>query len=467
MSPLDLAGLVGVALFLLPQTLFFAFYSLLGLYSKRYSEKRGSEAYLGETVSIIIPVKGEPPDYVEAALKRVSELSSTVNVEVIVVSDDPPEFLEYLRRLVDEWRGRLRVYYVWRSEPRGFRAGALNVGLSASTGEYVYVMDVDSFFDPCLVLRGVSLLKSSERLAGVVGRWSVWNKGSRLSEALAYNMEYVVNVLFKARSALSLDIFPLGTGTLFKASVLKGLGGWDEERIQDDMDLGVRLYGMGYRVEYIDSCRVYVEAPTRYSSLRVQQERWAYGATDVLLARLGALLRSPVSLVSKFESALFLSQYTVVLLLWVGFAVTVAASLLGGVDYAAKYALVAGAWLFSQALFAAVEAHTLRAGLRESAVNQGRLAAVTVALSVPILRGVAKALARVRQEYKRTPKGLFERRLRGKGVSGELALLVALAVVLSLVALRRYVLLSLITGMYTVSVVYTLIRWPRDIIGLK
>jgi cellulose synthase/poly-beta-1,6-N-acetylglucosamine synthase-like glycosyltransferase len=467
LNALTLTGLIGVILLFLPSTVFLLTYSILGFQSKKYKEKRGLKQYSGELVSIIIPVRREPVEYIERALAKLAELRNLINIEVIIVSDDPPEFLGELRSLVDKWRGVLRVNYIWRMEPRGFRAGALNTGLFASIGDYVYVMDVDSFFDPCLITEGVSLLKSEERLAAVVGRWSVWNTGSRLSDAIGVNMNYVVNVLFKARSALGLNVFPLGTGTIYKASVLRDvLKGWDENRIQDDMDLGVRLHHKGFSVEYLDSCRVYVEAPTRYSSLKLQQERWAYGATDVVLTRLRLILESPLSLASKLESILFLSQYITILLMWIGFALTVVASLLAGVDFASRYLYMLLAWLVAEAVFGLAEAKMLKGDYKFIAVNQGRIAAVTTALSTPVVKGVVKALLRVKLEYKRTPKGFFEKSFIGRGLSGEIVHTALLAAALTLILPRRYTVLALVTSMYLAGLVYTLIRWPKDILGL-
>ncbi|WP_440059539.1 glycosyltransferase [Thermogladius sp. 4427co] len=465
MNALEAIGVLGVILFFIPQSLFLLLYAVLSFYSSRYREKDAREGYSGELVSVIIPVRREPAEYIERALENLSKLAESVNLEVIIVSDDPGDYLPVLRSIIGKWSSRLRVYYIWRAEPKGFRSGALNTGLFAAAGDYIYVLDVDSSPDPCLFTKGVGLLKSDEKLFAVVGRWAGRNTDTRLSKAISLNMEFVVNVLFKARSVLGLNIPPLGTGTIFKARVLREeLRGWDEDRIQDDMDIGARAFAKGYRVEYIDSCRVYVEVPRRYSSLKTQQERWAYGATDVAVSRASLILRGAGRWINKAETIFFLSQYVIVLLYWIGFLVTGSISLFLRRDLALEYYPLTILWLLSQALFSYSEQRCLEGPMWDKAVNMGRIAAVTVSLSPSISKGVIRALLRIRMEYKRTPKGVYEKYSRAGTVPGELILLAVLSTLLFMFLYYKMIVLSIITCMNIAGLVYTLIRWGCDIV---
>lgn len=472
-SVLGYLFLVAFSLIFIPQIIFYLIYVFYWLKSRRFVEPEVAEEYSGK-VSFIIPVRREPLEYLENAVTYIGSLNIP-DYEIIIVSDDDEETGRRLFQKASELRRRgLRVWVIWRREPRGYRTGALNTGLFASSGDYIYVMDVDTRFDKCLLGKAIALLKTSSDTAGVVGRWKPLNKESRLPEAIAASMDFVVNAIYKGRSAMGLSVFPLGTGTLFDKHLLqRELGGWDEERIQDDMEIGTRLMGRGLKVAYVESCGVYVENPSSFRAFRIQQSRWAYGSVDAFLSRCREILRSKQKLIGKIEASIFLLQYVPAALAFTGtlvLASTVFFTPPSSVTITPQYNLgirIFLLWLIAEATYGYVMHKEIRKSMStwRALVNQGRIAAVTVAITPYVTYFVLRALLRRRMTYKRTPKGVMQLTEIGDKLRIPVELLFGLffafAGVFSL--MKGLFIPGMWLVLYGSGFLYVVLRWPRDV----
>lgn len=466
MDIVNFISMMAVALVVIPSSLTMALQSTYYFKGRRLVQRAPRGGIDGE-ISIVIPVRKEPLELLEACISRIHSWSIRDKVEIVIVSDDDEAFLENLRSTVNKWRvNGLRVQYAWRSGPRGYRTGALNVGLYLSRGKYVYIMDVDSVVKEDFFHKSMKIL-SEEKTWCVVGRWYTINEDSRLSQAISYSMNYIVDSIYRGRSSLNLLIMPTGTGTLFKREVLvDALRGWDEERIQDDMDIGVRIHWMKGSVEYIDEESVGVLAPSRFKSFRIQQGRWAYGATDVLLSKLKLIINCRKSSLKKFELALFLLQYLPVVLTLIGAIALAVTSVIHRIDPLKSYWQLSLVWLLTSAVYIAsfIDSNMRRGrDALSSIINLGRISAVTTAVSPEVSLGVLKALLRVKVKYRRTPKGVFETRGERLRIPLELLFLI-MFVSLGILLVSRN---ALFTGgwllLYSAGYLYTAIRWPKDL----
>ncbi len=461
-----LLGLLGILLLILPSGLFFLLYIVFYYQGKRYLLPETGKSS-GGLVSVIMPVRKEPIEIIEDAFRHLSGWRN-LNFEVILVSDDPPENLSVLRELVEKWRRRgLSIVFVWRSEPRGFRTGALNTGLQLSNGKYIYVMDVDSRVNESFLLKASSFIEEGEAVA-VVARWTGRNRDSRIAEAVSASMKFIVDSLYKGRSALGLPVFPVGTGTVYDARYLKEvLGGWDEERIQDDMEIGARIMRLGGRIAFIDNEPVYVEVPRRFRSLRVQQERWSYGTTDVAIARFRHILYSKQPWYAKLEAYNFLLQYVPEVLGFLGFIFILLGVLLEGYDVMGVYWWLGLPWIILAGLYSYYYLRSLEElgyDRWRGLVNLGRSAAITVALTPTITGAVVRAFLRKRFVYKRTPKGRHEGMLGSFRFPWELVFTVFTLFASLLELFMGYIYSGLWSLTYSIGYMYACFRWFDDII---
>ncbi len=89
------------------------------------------------------------------------------------------------------------------------------------------VIDVDSEVDPPLFPRRAATLAKGGDVAAVVSRWRGGrNFDTLVSQAVSASMDFTVDCLWGGgRQALGLPLYVIGSGTLFRADVLRKLGG--------------------------------------------------------------------------------------------------------------------------------------------------------------------------------------------------------------------------------------------------
>jgi len=461
-------GVVAVLLILLPQILLYLLHTLLVLKSGGKTKNTGFYSpRSAHDISFIIPVKREPLDYVERAIRRICDLNIP-GYEIIVVSDDEPAVKNTLLEITEKIRSEgCNVWFIWRSSPRGAKAGAENTGLFASRNPYVYVVDVDSYPNKCFLDIATSILESNSEYACVVGRWEPLNYESRVSAALAAGLKYMNSILYRARSKLGFYVYPLGTGTLFRSDYLKNLlRGWDEGRVLDDLEIGARIMYCGFKVAYVDDCGVYVENPSTYSAFRVQQYRWAYGALDTALTRAKYILGSKYPFLVKLEAYLYLFQYMPQVLSLTGSTMLAILQFLQPLDYVILVYPLFFIYIGVLVLYLLLLYKEIRKYAESSwstLVLMGRLAALTNTISIYTLIGALRAIFRFKMEFKRTPKGFYQRMYSKPRIPWELilGLLFTSAAVIAL--FHRATLTALILLLNATSYFYVVVRFPLDV----
>lgn len=476
----QLLSLLTVGLIVIPSLITLLFQGIFYVYGEKYKQNRLVEypssidktCYSlnkdGPLVSIILPVRKEPLKYIDEALSTIYSWSIRDVVEVIIVSDDEEDDALKIKNLVDMWRQKgLKILYLWRREAKGYRTGALNTGLWVSSGKTVYVMDVDSRVNESFIIKGLNII-CREKAFAVVGRWVAKNRDTRLSEAIASAMDYIVDSIYRGRSKLGLPVFPIGTGTIYESSRLKyKYRGWDEERIQDDMELGARIMYENDIVEYLDEEPIYVEVPRRFKSFRIQQERWAYGAMDVAISRFKHVLFSKQKIIARIEAFLFLTQYLPLFFVLTGIPLLLYLTLVQKIDPFMYSWYMSIAWLFTALFYVRnyIRSSIARgSSVKEAIVNLGRISATTIALTPSVSKGMLMAFLRRKYVYRRTPKGSLENTLSTLRFPGEL-LLAILCISSSLYLIYNKIVLSgLWLLAYSLGYLYTFIRWPKDIL---
>ncbi len=379
--------------------------------SSKYRSPFKSNVASRQGVTVIVPVKNEPVELISDLIDAVE--SACRECELIIISDDPEEKASRIKELCELKRGELRnieVRFVQGDPVRGGRVKALNKGVSEAKYDYVLVLDVDSRPSKDFVDKLIACIEHG--YDACVGRWdSYQSTNTRLATSIGRVMKFTVDALYKGRSALDFFIFPLGSGTLFRKQSLLAVGLWDEV-IQDDMYMGMKLLANGLKTSYVDDAVVKVLVPSSFESLKVQQDRWAYGSLEVLRKTYRGLIRSKVGILKKLEVVVFLSQYVPTSLLFLG-SVTVPLMAIVLRDDLVNCGLIPTAlsglviFVYAVALYRSLLGKYPKKSLVVR--TMGSSAAITVALLPTIFGGTLKALLAKRVQYRVTPKGSYER----------------------------------------------------------
>lgn len=173
------------------------------------------------------------------------------------------------------------------SKPR-----ALTYALPMVTGEIVTVVDAEDVQGDPLVFRKAAQCLRVNGCDAVQGRLRFINyRDSWLSLQSVGDYAFWFGWLLPKVRMRGLPVALGGTCYYIRRDVLNSLGGWDPTNVTEDLELGLRLYGYGYRVGIID-VDTYEEAPRTLLRTRSeggwanQRTRWIRG-TIYTVGRLG------------------------------------------------------------------------------------------------------------------------------------------------------------------------------------
>ncbi|HWA64888.1 MAG TPA: glycosyltransferase [Mycobacteriales bacterium] len=230
--------------------------------------------------SLLVPARHEEA-VLANTLNRLTQLAHPdFEVIAIVGHDDPAT--EQVARAAAARSGGLISVVVDHNEPKN-KPKALNTALPHCRGSVIGVFDAEDDVDPRL-LRVVDTAFRREDAHVVQGGVQLLDFRSSW-----FSLRNCLEYFFWFRSRLHLHarhgFIPLGGNTVFvRADLLKAVGGWDEDCLAEDCELGVRLSALGARiaVAYDPHLVTREETPHSMTALVKQRTRWNQGFLQVL-----------------------------------------------------------------------------------------------------------------------------------------------------------------------------------------
>jgi len=446
--------------FIAPLLTLMIIHSIYYYYSHRYRSPVRVNSKSNTGITIVVPVKNEPIELIDDLVKNVDEACRGFRCELLIVTDDPVDRALEIKNLCESKRtsSNVEVRVILGDPISGSRAKALNKGVTEAKYEYIMILDVDSRLQEGTIDKLINCVESGYEAC--VGRWeSYYSYSTRLAKSIGRTMKFTVDTLYKGRSALNLFIFPLGSGTLFRKESLLTVGLWDNV-IQDDMYMGMKFLANGFKVGYVDDAVINVLVPSYYTSLKIQQERWAYGALEVLLKTFKLLLKAKLSVIKRLEAALYLCQYIPTALLFLGSVVIPITSIFLREDLMDfGYVLIAFSTVVTALYVLSIYKSLINRYVSKYLIIRsiGSSATTTATLLPTIFVGTVKALLLRRFRYNITPKGSSEKLVKSLR-NYEYLYLIYLLIVLIFNALLGNVLTALWCGSIALAIIYTSIR---------
>lgn len=334
-------------------------------------------------------------------------------LQIQVLDDSDDDTTQLAADLVDYYRRQgLDVRLHHRHYRHGYKAGALNAGLEAATGEFIAIFDADFAPQPDFLLRTMPHFLADRQVGLIQARWGHLNAGdSTLTavQALALDKHFVMEQTTRFHA----DLFPKfnGTAGVWRRTCLEDAGGWQSDTLCEDLCLSTRAVLRGWRFRYLRDVVAPAELPASLMAYKNQQARWARGSTQCLIkfgpdiasasaqrpmARLYALLTMAAYSTSLLLILLLLAQIPLILL---------------HVSLPSWLAL-AGVFGASQPLLFVLSQRALYPDWRRRVRDLPALLLIAIGLSATITRAVLQAAAGRRSVFVRTPK---------RGVKGALS----------------------------------------------
>lgn len=263
----------------------------------RKKDKLSKSADLGfdfPLFSIIVPAKNEER-VIGRLLKSLLNLDyPSSKVEILVVDDNSTDKTNKIcNELAKRNPGRINVL---RRSGGSTKAGALNLGLEHAQGDLIATFDADSLPESNVLLNAVKYFKNPN-VAGVQGTILCSNsEENMLTRFLSLERAIQYEVYQNGKDCLGLFVSLNGTCQFIRGSVLRDLGGWNENSLAEDMELSLRLAEQDNKIRYACDIKTYEESPNDLHGVVKQRTRWFRGNIENMI-RFGRLLKKPASMV--------------------------------------------------------------------------------------------------------------------------------------------------------------------------
>jgi len=253
-------------------------------------------------VSIHLACHNEPPEMVAITLDSLAALNYE-NFEVLVLDNNTkdPAVWEPVKAYCEKLGPKFRFFHL---EPwPGYKAGALNFGLTATDerADVVAVIDADYEVreDWLAALTGYFHDAKVAVVQCPQAHRDFENNRFRRMTAWEYDGFFRIGMHHRnERNA----IIQHGTMTMVRRSALEGTGGWSEWTICEDAELGLRLMHAGYELVYVDELMGKGLTPADFKAYKSQRYRWAFGAMQILKGRWSWMTRKgPLSAGQRFH----------------------------------------------------------------------------------------------------------------------------------------------------------------------
>jgi cellulose synthase/poly-beta-1,6-N-acetylglucosamine synthase-like glycosyltransferase len=177
-----------------------------------------------------------------------------------------------------------RVRLVVYDTPPFNKPHALNAGFAESSGEVVTIFDAEDDVHPdifnlmntVMLNHGVGVVQGGVQLMNFKEHWFS-----------AFNcVEYFFYFRSRLQFNVNVGMVPLGGNTAaIRGDLLERVGGWDEQCLTEDADIGVRLSALGEQIRVVYDSRWVTreETPHSAAALVKQRTRWCQGFLQVFL----------------------------------------------------------------------------------------------------------------------------------------------------------------------------------------
>jgi len=222
------------------------------------------------TITFMIPAHNEEK-HIKKCINSILNLNyPRKNVKIIVVND---ESIDKTKEICEEYERKGLIKLI--NQKHSGKASALNHALKFVKTDFVATIDADSFVTRSYLNNILGYFKNSDIV--VVTPAIKITKDKTLSEKLQW-LEYLFSIFLRKMFAFFRCQYVIpGPGSVFRTSILREVGGFDENSIVEDTEIGFRLQHNRYETENSMNAIVYTEAPNTLRKLYRQRIRWYRG----------------------------------------------------------------------------------------------------------------------------------------------------------------------------------------------
>ncbi len=234
-------------------------------------------------VSVHVPCYNEPPEMMIETIQALERLQYP-DFEVLIIDNNTKD--DAVWKPVEAYvnaLGRPNFKFFHLPKWPGFKAGALNYGLTQTDPDAAVIATIDSdYIVRPTWLSDLAAHFADPNVALVQAPQDYRDGNGDLFKRMCF-WEYAgfFYLGMKTRDEKN-AIIQHGTMALIRKSALVEVGGWAEWCITEDAELGLRLFEAGHRAIYTQKSYGKGLMPDNFVAYRKQRYRWAYGAMMIM-----------------------------------------------------------------------------------------------------------------------------------------------------------------------------------------
>jgi len=287
-----------------------------------------------QAVSIQLPIYNERNVIrrLAAACAAMAEAYGMDKVKILILDDSDDDTSLEVDQVVAEYKEKhFQMVLLRRGNRAGFKAGALQAALSRTEEEFIAIFDADFVPPADFLLRSLPYFEQDESLGIVQSRWTFLNKDYNLvTRAISHAID--VHFLVEQPGRYAAGVFQNfnGSGGVLRKKAIMEAGGWQADTLAEDLDLSYRMQMLGYRILYLRDLVCPCEIPPTVPSFKLQQGRWACGASTAAIKILPGLLKDrKLGIKQRLQAFIHLTGYMVQPLIVFSFVLGCLAALWG------------------------------------------------------------------------------------------------------------------------------------------
>jgi biofilm PGA synthesis N-glycosyltransferase PgaC len=225
------------------------------------------------SVAVVVPAHDEAL-LIERAIRAL--LAQDHPIDLHVVSDGSTDQTVAIAR-----RYEAQGVTVHELTSNAGKSAALQHVLDRVQSDLFVVVDADTVCAPDAVRHLVQQF-ADPRVGAVTGHARVGNVCSPLTAMQAMEYSVIVGLAKRAEQFWGGLYTVSGAAACFRASALRGVGGWSVATATEDIEVSWRLQRAGWLLAYDPRALFFIQAPVALRALYRQRRRWARGMVEVL-----------------------------------------------------------------------------------------------------------------------------------------------------------------------------------------
>ncbi len=247
------------------------FYLLLTIEKKDEINEKNRTNYT-PSITVIIPCYNEEKVITRTVDTLMKSDYPKKNLKILLVDDGSKDgTYSEMKKLEKKYGQTVKAF----TKKNGGKSSAVNYGIKKTTTELVATLDSDSYVHSKSLRKMTSFFNDQEVMAAT-SAIKVY-KPKKIIEKVQH-VEYLLTIV--SRRLLSfLDSVTVTPGPLsvFRTSVFKEVGLFDETSLLEDQEIAYRIQAHNYKIVSSMNASVWTEVPQTLKSLIRQRVRWNRG----------------------------------------------------------------------------------------------------------------------------------------------------------------------------------------------